>query len=107
MYSSKTFEDIIGILLIDKPRGITSHDVVDFIRKQFKIKKAGHCGTLDPIATGLLVILLGDATKLASRYLNDDKKYFFERFQTYDWVDNDGYKNMGKWIEEAEKKAGR
>ncbi|MFH0731333.1 MAG: tRNA pseudouridine(55) synthase TruB [Candidatus Omnitrophota bacterium] len=67
--------DIKGILLIDKPRGFTSHDAVDFIRKKFKIKKVGHCGTLDPIATGLLVILLGESTKLASRYINDNKKY--------------------------------
>jgi len=68
-------KEITGLLLVDKPKGITSHDVVDFIRKRFKINKVGHCGTLDPIATGLLVILLGRATKSASRYLNDDKRY--------------------------------
>ena len=73
MYS-KT-KGINGIHLVDKPKGITSHDVVDFVRKKFKIRKVGHCGTLDPIATGLLVVLLGGTTKLASRYLNDDKKY--------------------------------
>jgi len=71
----KNNNKINGILLADKPSGITSHDVVDFIRRQFKIKKVGHCGTLDPIATGLLVMLLEDNTKLASQYLNDDKKY--------------------------------
>ncbi|MBN1405042.1 MAG: tRNA pseudouridine(55) synthase TruB [Candidatus Omnitrophica bacterium] len=64
-----------GILVVDKPQGMTSHDVVDFIRRRFNMAKVGHCGTLDPIATGVLVILLGDATKMASRYLNDDKKY--------------------------------
>src|SRR3989338_11220079 len=67
--------EIKGILLVDKPGGITSHDVVDFIRRRFHINKVGHCGTLDPIATGILVVLLGDATRLASKYLNDDKKY--------------------------------
>lgn len=71
----KDKNNISGIIVIDKPKGLTSHDAVDFIRKQFKIKKVGHCGTLDPIATGVLVMLLGSATKLASRYLNDDKKY--------------------------------
>lgn len=75
MYDSDTSDTINGILLVDKPQGLTSHDVVDFVRKKFNIKKVGHCGTLDPIATGLLVILLGNATKLASSYLNDDKKY--------------------------------
>ena len=57
-------DGIDGILLVDKPSGWTSHDVVGFIRKRFKIKKAGHAGTLDPIATGLLVILLGNDQKL-------------------------------------------
>ncbi len=71
MYNTK----INGIVLVDKPSGITSHDVVDFVRRRFHINKVGHCGTLDPIATGILVVLLGDATKLASKYLNDDKKY--------------------------------
>ena len=52
------FESLDGALLIDKPAGPTSHDVVDAIRDQFKIKKVGHCGTLDPNATGLLVIVL-------------------------------------------------
>ena len=68
-------DGIDGILLVDKPSGWTSHDVVGFIRKRFKIKKAGHAGTLDPIATGLLVILLGKATKLSNTFLNDDKAY--------------------------------
>ena len=58
------FESLDGALLIDKPAGPTSHDVVDAIRDQFRIKKVGHCGTLDPNATGLLVIVLGRATKV-------------------------------------------
>jgi len=64
-----------GILIVDKPLDWTSHDVVNFIRKRFRIKKVGHCGTLDPIGTGVLVILAGKATKWASRFLGEDKEY--------------------------------
>ena len=64
-----------GILIINKPAGLTSHDVVDFIRKRFRIKKAGHAGTLDPLATGVLIILLNKSTKLSSRIMNDAKEY--------------------------------
>ena len=53
------FSALDGAILIDKPAGPTSHDVVDAIRRQFGIKKVGHCGTLDPNATGLLIIVLG------------------------------------------------
>jgi tRNA pseudouridine55 synthase len=63
-----------GILLVDKPAGITSHDVVDQVRKELRIKKTGHAGTLDPQATGLLVLALGEATKWLD-YLPDDKRY--------------------------------
>lgn len=64
-----------GALLIDKPAGPTSHDVVDAVRSQFGLKKVGHCGTLDPNATGLLVLVLGKATKLAEKLIADDKVY--------------------------------
>ncbi|MDD4101055.1 MAG: tRNA pseudouridine(55) synthase TruB [Kiritimatiellae bacterium] len=64
-----------GILLVDKPAGPTSHDVVHKIRKRFKIGKVGHGGTLDPNATGLLAILLGKGTKLSDRLLGGDKAY--------------------------------
>ncbi|MBL7197847.1 MAG: tRNA pseudouridine(55) synthase TruB [Candidatus Omnitrophica bacterium] len=64
-----------GIVIIDKPSGITSFDVVKKIRNKFKIKKVGHCGTLDPLATGLLVILLGKDTKLFSEFSTFDKSY--------------------------------
>lgn len=64
-----------GILLVDKPQGFTSHDVVNFVRKRFCIKKAGHAGTLDPMATGLLVVLIGNYTKRSNQFLNDDKEY--------------------------------
>lgn len=64
-----------GILIVDKPQGMTSHDVVDFIRRRFRIKKAGHAGTLDPLATGVLVLLIGKATKLSSILMSADKEY--------------------------------
>ena len=64
-----------GVLLVDKPSGLTSHDVVDYIRRRFGFKKVGHCGTLDPIATGLLVVVLERATKLQHHLTADDKAY--------------------------------
>lgn len=64
-----------GILLVDKPSGMTSHDVVNAVRSMFRIKKVGHGGTIDPSATGLLVILLGRATKLSERIMGGDKAY--------------------------------
>ncbi len=64
-----------GILLADKAKEWTSHDVVNFVRKTFNIKKVGHCGTLDPAATGLLVLLIGHATKLSDKLMNSDKMY--------------------------------
>ena len=64
-----------GLLLVDKPSGPTSHDVVAQIRRQFRIPKVGHGGTLDPMATGLLVILLGKGTKVSERVMGHDKTY--------------------------------
>jgi tRNA pseudouridine55 synthase len=64
-----------GILNIDKPSGITSHDVIDVLRKVLRGTKIGHTGTLDPMATGLLVICIGDATKLSDYLTSQDKKY--------------------------------
>ena len=69
------FTALDGAILIDKPAGPTSHDVVDAIRRQFGIKKVGHCGTLDPNATGLLIIVLGRGTKLSEKLMSDDKVY--------------------------------
>ncbi len=68
-------EDPCGIIVVDKEKGMTSHDVVDLVRKTFAIKKVGHAGTLDPGATGVLVLLLGKATKLSERYLSEEKEY--------------------------------
>lgn len=64
-----------GVLLVDKPVGPTSHDIVHKIRKTFRIEKAGHGGTLDPNATGLLIILLGKGTKLSDQLMGGDKAY--------------------------------
>lgn len=64
-----------GILLIDKPEGLTSHDVVFKARKILGTKKIGHTGTLDPLATGLLVLMVGKATKLARYFSEHDKEY--------------------------------
>jgi len=64
-----------GILLVDKPQGITSHDVVSKMRRVFHIKKVGHAGTLDPMATGLLLILIGKATKASQYLMSMDKEY--------------------------------
>jgi tRNA pseudouridine55 synthase len=64
-----------GILLVDKPQGITSHDVVYKLRRIFHIKKIGHAGTLDPMATGLLVMLIGKATKVSQFLMSMDKEY--------------------------------
>ena len=73
--SMKEFNALDGALLIDKPAGPTSHDIVDTVRQCYRIKKVGHCGTLDPAATGLLVLVLGKATKLSEKMMSDDKIY--------------------------------
>ena len=83
------FSEFDGAILVDKPPGPTSHDVVDAIRRRFQIKKVGHCGTLDPNATGLLIIVLGRGTKLSERLMGDDKVYegtikFGESTDSYD-----------------------
>ncbi len=67
--------ELEGILLIDKPRDHTSHDVVARLRGKLKMKRIGHAGTLDPMATGLLVILVGKATKVSQYLVSLDKEY--------------------------------
>ena len=64
-----------GILLIDKPAGITSHDVVFKVRKLYGTREVGHTGTLDPMATGLLVVLVGRAVKASELIVSDSKRY--------------------------------
>lgn len=82
-----------GILLIDKPSGITSHDVVDQLRQSFAHKKIGHAGTLDPLATGLMVVLVGkEATRLSDHFRGKDKTYIinFDIGYVTDTLDSDG-----------------
>ena len=67
-----------GILIINKPAGFTSHDVVNVLRKELNIKKIGHTGTLDPNATGVLPILIGQATKVSKYLIEHDKEYVAE-----------------------------
>ena len=64
-----------GVLVIDKPEGFTSHDVVGKVRRILKIRAVGHTGTLDPFATGVLVVLVGKATKLAQFLDKAEKEY--------------------------------
>jgi len=64
-----------GVVIVDKPAGITSHDAVDSVRKRLGVRKAGHTGTLDPMATGVLPVCVGEATKIASFLTGDDKVY--------------------------------
>src|SRR5919205_2549952 len=64
-----------GVLIIDKPAGMTSHDVVARVRHILHERRIGHTGTLDPFATGVLVILVGKATRLAQFLSGDDKEY--------------------------------
>jgi tRNA pseudouridine55 synthase len=86
------FSALDGAILIDKPAGPTSHDIVDALRRQFSIKKVGHCGTLDPKATGLLIIVLGRGTKLSEKLMADDKVYegSIKLGETTDSYDADG-----------------
>lgn len=71
----QSLNTISGFLLFDKPQGITSHDVVDVVRDKFKIRRVGHSGTLDPMATGLLIILIGSYTSKQHEFQNLDKVY--------------------------------
>jgi tRNA pseudouridine55 synthase len=64
-----------GVLLVDKAEGMTSHDVVALLRRKLEIKKVGHCGTLDPIATGLLLLTIGRGTKIQDLLMSEDKEY--------------------------------
>ncbi len=78
-----------GLLLIDKPSGPTSHDIVDSVRKGAGIRRIGHAGTLDPLATGLLVMLVGPAARLSEYVMQKDKRYlarvrFGQSTNTYD-----------------------
>src|SRR6202162_2186616 len=64
-----------GVLLIDKRSGMTSHDAVAIVRNRLETQKVGHCGTLDPFATGLLLIVIGRGTKIQDLLMSEDKEY--------------------------------
>ncbi|HEX2861762.1 MAG TPA: tRNA pseudouridine(55) synthase TruB [Lacunisphaera sp.] len=68
-------KEMEGVLLVDKPQGLTSHDVVYRLRRKLGMKKIGHAGTLDPMATGLLVMLIGKATRISQYLMSVDKVY--------------------------------
>jgi tRNA pseudouridine55 synthase len=68
-------DNLDGVLLIDKAPGMTSHDVVAIARRALNTKKVGHCGTLDPLATGMLIIVVGRATKIQDLLMSEDKEY--------------------------------
>lgn len=71
----KSGSNIDGVLLIDKAPGMTSHDVVAITRRALDTRKVGHCGTLDPLATGLLIITIGRGTKIQDLLMSEDKEY--------------------------------
>jgi len=66
------------ILIINKPKGLTSHDVVDVVRRKLGVRKVGHAGTLDPAATGILIVLVGKKTKEQAKYMAMEKEYVAE-----------------------------
>lgn len=81
-----------GIAVIDKPRGVTSHDVVNMLRKRFKTRRVGHTGTLDPLAEGVLPVCIGSATKAADMLTKSDKRYraVLELGKRTDTLDSEG-----------------
>lgn len=89
---------IDGVLLVDKKAGITSHDVVDTLRRRANLKKAGHTGTLDPLATGLLVLCVGKATRLQAYLMGMEKTY--EGTIQFGWA-TDTYDSSGEPAGEA------
>jgi len=88
----KSENGIDGVLLVDKAPGMTSHDVVAITRRALNTKKVGHCGTLDPLATGLLLITIGRGTKIQDLLMSEDKEYVgtLELGKTTDSQDADG-----------------
>ena len=81
-----------GVVVIDKPQGVTSHDVVGMLRKRFKTRRVGHTGTLDPLATGVLPVCIGNATRAADMLTESDKRYtaMFELGKRTDTLDIEG-----------------
>ena len=73
--SAVTAQAPAGVLLVDKPAGITSHDVVARVRRIFNTRKVGHAGTLDPMATGVLVLGINSGTRLLGHLITSHKRY--------------------------------
>lgn len=71
----KSNDSVDGVLLVDKDSGMTSHDVVAVARRCLNTKKIGHCGTLDPMATGMLILVIGRATRIQDLLMSEDKEY--------------------------------
>ena len=69
------YNDFYGLILVNKPVGITSFKLVYIIKKKLNVKKVGHCGTLDPLASGLMIVLVGKYTKLQEKFMKQDKVY--------------------------------
>lgn len=88
-----------GFIIINKPKGITSHDVCFRLKKELHINKIGHSGTLDPLATGVLVVAIGKATKLINYLEKQNKKYIAD---VLFGIDTDTYDILGKIIHEKE-----
>lgn len=88
-----------GILVVDKPSGPTSHDICQHFKRTLPVKKVGHAGTLDPLATGVLVILLDDACKLSQTFMGGDKEY---QFTLRLGMTTDTYDSEGKTLEVKE-----
>ncbi len=88
----KSAATLDGVLLVDKSSEMTSHDVVAIARRTFSMTKVGHCGTLDPRATGLLIVVLGKGTKIQDLLMSEDKEYVgtLKLGETTDSQDADG-----------------
>ncbi len=89
-----------GVLVTDKPPGITSHDVVERVKRVLNVKKAGHTGTLDPLATGVLPVCINQATKIVQFLINDDKEY---RATLRLGIETDTQDMTGKIIRESDR----
>ena len=88
-----------GIYLVDKPSGPSSHDIIDYFRKKSGIKRIGHCGTLDPLASGLLIVLVGrEYTRSQRLYLKKDKEYVVQAILG---TETDSYDQTGKIVKQA------
>jgi len=97
MQNTRSERSIDGVLLVDKKSGMTSHDVVEVFRRRSKIKKVGHTGTLDPLATGLLVLCVGKATRLQAYLMGMEKTY--EGIIQFGWA-TDSYDAAGAAVGE-------